>query len=43
MSIDAGAANRTGVRTADPYRDVDVIDARAPRFASDFSFGTFRF
>jgi hypothetical protein len=32
MSIDAGAANRTGVRTADPYRDVDVIDARAPRF-----------
>ncbi|HEY6608140.1 MAG TPA: DUF4395 family protein [Candidatus Limnocylindria bacterium] len=32
MSTEVGAASRTGVRTADPYRDVDVIDARAPRF-----------
>jgi Domain of unknown function (DUF4395) len=31
MSTDLGAAKRTHLRTADPYRDLDVIDARAPR------------
>ncbi len=32
MSLDAGATSRPALRTADPYRDLDVIDARAPRF-----------
>jgi hypothetical protein len=32
MSTSLGAADASGIRTADPYRDLDVIDAHAPRF-----------
>jgi hypothetical protein len=32
MSTSIGAADAPRIRTAHPYRDLDVVDARAPRF-----------